>query len=69
MQKEILSFLSVCRTIVFYERIEEEVELYRGYQNLPQKEFDMPEYKKYQEWQRGKYHPSFFQFGGNCLGG
>ena len=40
MRKEILSFLSVCRTIVFQERVQEEIEFYRNCQNLSQKEFD-----------------------------
>ena len=66
MQKEILSFLSVCRTIVFYERIEEEVELYRGYQNLPQKEFDIPEYKNLSDTYQN-FSKSFDEMIGNYL--
>ena len=66
MQKEILSFLSVCRTIVFYERIEEEVELYRGYQNLSQKEFDQPEYKELSDTYNNFSH-SFDKMIGNYL--
>lgn len=46
MKNEILSFLCVCRIIIFQEQIQKEIEFYRGCQNLSQKEFDRPkEYK------------------------
>lgn len=46
MQKEILSFLSICRAIVHYEQIEREINFYRDYQDLSRKEFDDDEYKE-----------------------
>ena len=46
MQNKILSFLSICRVIIFHEQIEKEIAFYRECQNLSQKEFDKEEYRE-----------------------
>ena len=66
MQKEILSFLSICRAIALCEMMEEELELYRGYQNLSQKEFDKPEYKELSDTYQN-FSKSFDTMMGNYL--